>query len=119
MVYTKEMVELSRPAGAYEVLRYVRFTDMTTDLSLTVRDLTDGVGVHVAYDGVGKDTFDDSLTSVRTRGLMVLFGGASGQVPPFDLQRLNVAGSLFVTLPTEFHYIAQWSALLFRAEAVI
>ncbi|HLS24423.1 MAG TPA: quinone oxidoreductase [Beutenbergiaceae bacterium] len=117
-VSTEEKEELSRDAGADEVIRYDRFTDMTTELSRTVRDLTDGVGVHVAYDGVGKDTFDGSLASVRTRGLMVLFGGASGQVPPFDLQRLNAAGSLFVTRPTVFHYIAQRAELLYRAKAV-
>jgi NADPH2:quinone reductase len=64
-----------------------------------VRELTGGTGVDVVYDGVGKDTFDGSLASLRTRGMLVLFGGASGQVPPFDLQRLNAGGSLFVTRP--------------------
>ena len=57
-----------------------------------MRRLTDGRGVDVAYDGVGKDTFDASLASLRPRGLLALFGAASGQVPPFDIQRLNAAG---------------------------
>ncbi len=117
-VSTEAKEELARGAGADEVIRYDRFTDMTTELSRTVRDLTGGAGVDVAYDGVGKDTFDGSLASVRTRGLLVLFGGASGQVPPFDLQRLNAAGSLFVTRPTVFHYIADRAELLHRAKAV-
>ena len=64
-----------------------------------MRELTGGTGVDVVYDGVGKDTFDGSLASLRIRGMLVLFGGASGQVPPFDLQRLNAGGSLFVTRP--------------------
>ncbi|MDJ0321936.1 quinone oxidoreductase [Pseudarthrobacter sp. PS3-L1] len=84
---------LARSAGADEVLRYTNF-------ATTVLDITDGVGVDVVYDGVGKDTFDDSLKSLRTRGTMVLFGGASGPVPPFDPQRLNTGGSLFLTRPT-------------------
>lgn len=109
---------LSRAAGAAEVIRYDAFTDMTGELSEAVRDLTGGRGVHVAYDGVGKDTFDASLASVRMRGMLVLFGGASGQVPPFDLQRLNSAGSLYVTRPTLFHYIAETDELRHRARAV-
>jgi NADPH2:quinone reductase len=84
--------ELARAAGADEVLRYEGFPER-------VRALTGGAGVDVVYDGVGKDTFDGSLSCLRTRGMMVLFGGASGQVPPFDLQRLNAGGSLFITRP--------------------
>ncbi|MFT4469850.1 quinone oxidoreductase family protein [Arthrobacter sulfonylureivorans] len=91
-VSTDEKAELARGAGADEVLRYDGFDRQ-------VRDLTGGAGVDVVYDGVGKDTFDGSLASLRTRGMLVLFGGASGQVPPFDLQRLNQGGSLFVTRP--------------------
>lgn len=91
-VSTDEKEELAREAGADEVLRYDGFAEQ-------VRELTGGTGVDVVYDGVGKDTFDGSLASLRTRGMLVLFGGASGQVPPFDLQRLNAAGSLFVTRP--------------------
>jgi NADPH:quinone reductase len=105
-VSTDAKAELSRAAGAREVLRYDQMADLATDLPAAVRDLTGGAGVHVAYDGVGKDTFDGCLASVRTRGTLVLFGGASGQVPPFDLQRLNRAGSLFVTRPTMVHYVA-------------
>lgn len=91
-VSTDEKEELAREAGADEVLRYDGFAEQ-------VRELTDGTGADVVYDGVGKDTFEGSLASLRTRGTLVLFGGASGQVPPFDLQRLNAAGSLFVTRP--------------------
>ncbi|MGC0273448.1 quinone oxidoreductase family protein [Pseudactinotalea sp. Z1739] len=117
-VSTEEKERMSRAAGAADVIRYDAFTDMTTELSQAVRDLTEGRGVDVAYDGVGKDTFDASLASVRMRGMLVLFGGASGQVPPFDLQRLNSAGSLFVTRPTLFHYIAETDELRYRARAV-
>ena len=117
-VSTAKKEELSRGAGAAEVIRYTELDDLTTDLPARVRELTGGVGVDVAYDGVGKDTFDASLASVRTRGMLVLFGGASGQVPPFDLQRLNRAGSLFVTRPTLFHYIADPEELRYRAGSV-
>jgi len=91
-VSTDEKEELSRVAGADEVQRYGGFAEL-------VRELTDGVGVDAVFDGVGRDTFDGSLESLRTRGTMVLFGGASGQVPPFDIQRLNAAGSLMLTRP--------------------
>lgn len=85
--------DLSRAAGAIESLDYDGFADR-------VRGLTHGQGVAVVYDGVGKSTFDGSLDSLRVRGQMVLFGGASGQVPAFDLQRLNHGGSLWITRPT-------------------
>ncbi|MCG2620304.1 quinone oxidoreductase [Arthrobacter sp. I2-34] len=91
-VSSDEKEALARSAGADEVLRYEGFPEK-------VRGLTNGTGVDVVYDGVGKDTFDGSLASLRKRGMLVLFGGASGQVPPFDLQRLNAGGSLFVTRP--------------------
>lgn len=117
-VSTPEKEELSRAAGAADVIRYDQLEDMSTELPQLVRDLTGGAGVHVAYDGVGKDTFDGCLASVRQRGLLVLFGGASGQVPPFDLQRLNAAGSLHVTRPTVFHYIAERSELLERSAVI-
>jgi NADPH:quinone reductase len=91
-VSSDEKEALARSAGADEVLRYTGFPEK-------VRELTNGTGVDVVYDGVGKDTFDGSLASLRRRGMLVLFGGASGQVPPFDLQRLNAGGSLFVTRP--------------------
>ncbi|KAD3515443.1 zinc-binding dehydrogenase [Arthrobacter yangruifuii] len=107
-VSTEEKELLARGAGADHVLRYAGFEGQ-------VRALTDGTGVDVVYDGVGAATFDGSLASLRTRGMMVLFGGASGQVPPFDIQRLNSAGSLFLTRPTLAHYLLtpeerQWRA---------
>ncbi|MBO1267471.1 quinone oxidoreductase family protein [Arthrobacter cavernae] len=97
-VSSDEKEALAREAGADEVLRYGGFADK-------VRELTDGQGVHVVYDGVGKDTFDDSLKSLRIRGSLVLFGAASGPVPPFDPQRLNSGGSLSITRPTMAHFL--------------
>src|SRR5690242_7895974 len=87
---------LALEAGADHVLRYEGFPHH-------VRELTGGTGVDVVYDGVGKDTFDGSLAALRVRGMLVLFGAASGPVPPFDPQRLNAAGSLFLTRPTMGH----------------
>ncbi|MCC9175887.1 quinone oxidoreductase family protein [Arthrobacter sp. zg-Y179] len=107
-VSTEEKEQLARGAGADHVLRYDGFTGQ-------VRALTGGQGVDVVYDGVGQATFDGSLACLRTRGMMVLFGAASGQVPPFDIQRLNSSGSLFLTRPTIAHYLLtpeerQWRA---------
>jgi NADPH2:quinone reductase len=106
-----EKAELARAAGADEVIGYDGFGDR-------VRELTGGIGVAVAYDGVGKATFDESLASVRTRGTMVLFGAASGPVPPFDPMRLEHEGSLFVTRPGLRHYTADREELLARAADV-
>jgi len=103
--------ELARSAGADHVTGYDRFRDV-------VGQVTGGVGAHVVYDGVGKDTFDDSLAALRRRGMMVLYGAASGQVPPFDIQRLNRGGSLFATRPTLVHYIADADELRWRAGEV-
>lgn len=114
-VSTPEKEELARQAGADEVIRYTELDDITAQLPALVRKQTGGAGVDVVYDGVGKSTFDASLGSLRPRGMLVLFGGASGQVPPFDLQRLNSAGSLFVTRPTLVHYIADRAEMLWRA----
>ncbi|MFJ4209809.1 quinone oxidoreductase family protein [Paenarthrobacter sp. NPDC089675] len=97
-VSSDEKAELSKLAGADDVLRYDGF-------AAKVRELTDGEGVNVVYDGVGNDTFDDSLKSLRIRGAMVLFGAASGPVPPFDPQRLNSGGSLSITRPTMAHFV--------------
>lgn len=97
-----EKLQTAKERGADELIDY----SQVDDLAAAVRELTDGVGVDVAYDGVGKDTFEASLASLKPRGLMVLYGGASGQVPPFDLQRLNKMGSLFVTRPSLGAYIA-------------
>jgi NADPH2:quinone reductase len=80
-----------------------------------VRELTGGEGVAVAYDSVGRTTFDASLAALGRRGMMVLFGAASGPVPPFDPQRLAAGGSLFLTRPTLRYYIATREELLWRA----
>ena len=99
-VSTPEKAALSRAAGADEVLiGYDGFAD-GQGISLAAR----GVAV---YDGVGKSTFDGSLDALRVRGTMVLFGGASGQVPPFDIQRLNKGGSLKLTRPNVDHFVIE------------
>jgi NADPH2:quinone reductase len=113
-VGSAEKAEIARSRGADAVLRY----DEVDDLAAAVREASGG-GVHVAYDGVGKATFDASLGSLRVRGMMALFGGASGQVPPFDLQRLNSGGSLFVTRPTLAHYVRDREELTWRAGDVL
>jgi NADPH2:quinone reductase len=88
------------------------------DFAEEVRSITDGEGVHVVYDSVGKDTFDKSLDSLRPRGYLVLFGGSSGQVPPVDLQILNQKGSLFVTRPKLADHAATREELLWRAQSL-
>jgi len=108
-VSSDEKEELSRGAGAAEVLRY------GDDLPEQVRALTGGDGVAAVYDGVGAATFEASLASLRIRGTLALFGAASGPVPPFDLQRLNPAGSLFVTRPTLAHHVRTRDELMWRA----
>lgn len=107
-VSTDEKEKLAREAGADEVLRY-------GDFASSVRELTDGRGVDVVYDGVGKDTFDGSLASVKVRGLVALFGAASGPVPPVDPQRLNQAGSVFLTRPSTGAYLLTREELEWRA----
>ena len=109
-----EKEQIARDLGADEVIRY----DEVDDLAEAVRAASDG-GVHVAYDGVGKATFDASLASLRPRGMMALFGAASGPVPPIDPQRLNSGGSLFLTRPTLKHYIATREELLWRAGEIL
>lgn len=111
---TKEKAALAREAGADEVILYTE-----TDFAAEARRLTDGAGVDVVYDSVGKTTFDGSLKALRPRGLMVLFGAASGAVPPFDPQRLNQHGSLFLTRPTLFSYTATREEFAMRASAVL
>src|SRR3984893_7946683 len=106
-----EKAELAWGAGADHVSGYDHFRAV-------VDDVTDGVGAHVVYDGVGKDTFDDSLAALRPRGMMALFGASSGQAPSVDLQRLNSGGSLFLTRPTLVHYIADVEELRWRAGEV-
>ncbi|RKT78329.1 NADPH2:quinone reductase [Terracoccus luteus] len=111
---TDEKLEIARRLGAQHLVNYSE----TDDLAAAVRQVAPD-GVDVVFDGVGRSTFDASLASLRPRGLMVLFGGASGQVPPFDLQRLNGAGSLFVTRPTLAHYIADRAEYEWRAREVL
>jgi NADPH:quinone reductase len=94
---TEEKKDLSRGAGARHVLDYAGFSER-------VRELTGGRGVDAVFDGVGKDTFDGSLASLKVRGTLVLFGAASGPVPPVDPQRLNAGGSVFLTRPTLAHH---------------
>jgi NADPH2:quinone reductase len=103
-----EKADLARSGGADQVVGYDEFRSAVTQV-------TGGGGAHVAYDGVGQATFDDSLASLRPRGMMVLYGASSGQVPPVDPQRLNSGGSLFLTRPTLVHYIADRNELLWRA----
>ncbi len=110
-VSTAEKEHLAREAGAVEVIRYTEVDDVAAE----VRRMTRGAGVAVAYDGVGKATFDASLASLSRRGMLALYGGSSGQVPPFDVQRLNGAGSVFLTRPNLGDYTATRSELLWRA----
>jgi len=111
---SEEKAKLSRDVGADEVIIYTK-----QDFETETRRLTDGNGVHVVYDGVGKDTFEKDLNVMRPRGCVVLFGGASGAVPPFDLLELTKHGSLFVTRPSLQHYIATREELEQRANDVL
>lgn len=115
-VSTADKADLSRAAGAHHVIRYDAFTDLASELPEAVKDLTKGRGVDVVYDGVGKSTFDASLASLALRGTLVLFGGASGQVPPFDLQRLSAGGSLSVTRPSLGHFLHTADERAWRAD---
>jgi NADPH2:quinone reductase len=110
---TEEKAALAREAGAAEVIRYDQ-----ADVAAEVRRITNGTGVAAVYDGVGASTFDASLASLRPRGYLVLFGAASGPVPPVDPRRLQAGGSLFLTRPTLAHYMASREELLERAAAV-
>lgn len=100
---------LAQQAGADYVAGY-------DDFGAVTRQVTGGRGADAVYDGVGQATFDDSLAALRPRGTMVLYGAASGPVPPFDLQRLAAGGSLFITRPTLGSYIASRDELLARAD---
>ncbi|WP_104118254.1 quinone oxidoreductase [Arthrobacter sp. B1805] len=108
-VSTPEKEDLARRSGADEVLRYDGFAE-------AARTLTDGTGVDVVFDGVGRSTFEESLRSLRIRGTLVVYGAASGAVPPFDVQRLNSGGSLFVTRPTLAHYLLTPEERRWRSE---
>lgn len=109
---TPEKAELSRHAGAIAVLDYPE--DPAT-FAARVRELTDGHGVTAVYDGVGASTFDASLASLAVRGTLALFGAASGPVPPVDPQRLNAAGSVFLTRPNLMHYLRTPDEFAWRA----
>ncbi len=100
-VSTPDKAELSRRAGAVEVLDY---PDDPQAFGARIRELTDGDGVAAVYDGVGASTFEASLASLAVRGTLALFGAASGPVPPVDPQRLNAAGSVFLTRPNLAHH---------------
>ena len=113
-VSSEAKVELSREAGASDVILYTE-----QDFETEVKRLTQGKGVDVVYDSVGKTTFEKSLNCLRPRGLLALFGGSSGPVPPFDLIQLSGKGSLFVTRPTLWHYVATRSELEQRANDVL
>lgn len=110
---TEEKAKLAREAGADDVILYTQ-----TDFEAETRRLTGGRGVDVVYDSVGKTTFEKGLDILRPRGYMVLFGGSSGPVPPFDLIQLSQKGSLYVTRPTLTHYVATREDLEMRAGAV-
>ena len=109
---TQEKAQLAREAGADECIVYTE-----ADFETETRRLTDGV--HVVYDGVGKATFDKDLNVLRPRGYLVLFGGSSGAVPPFDLIKLSQKGSLFITRPTLAHYTLTREELEWRAHDVL
>jgi len=113
-VSTEEKAKLAREAGADDVIFYT-----TQDFEVETKRLTDGKGVHVIYDGVGKTTFDQDLNVLRPRGYLALFGASSGPVPPFDLNRLAQKGSLFVTRPTLVHHMASHEELEQRAGDVL
>lgn len=113
-VSTAAKAELARAAGADEIILYTE-----ADFEAETRLLTEGRGVDVVYDSVGKTTFEKSLNCLRPRGLLALFGGSSGPVPPFDLIQLSAKGSLFVTRPTLKDYIATRVELETRANAVL
>jgi len=101
-VSTPEKERLSRAAGADEVLGY---PEDPAEFGQQVRALTGGVGVAAVYDGVGATTFDASLASLAVRGTLALFGASSGPVPPVDPQRLNAAGSVYLTRPSRIHFV--------------
>ncbi len=112
-VSTEEKAKLAREAGADDIILYTQ-----QDFEAETKQMTGGKGVHVVYDSVGKTTFEKGLNVLRPRGMMVLFGGSSGPVPPFDLIALSQKGSLYVTRPTLANYIATREELVARSGAV-
>jgi NADPH:quinone reductase len=113
-VSTDEKAQLAREAGADEIILYTQ-----SDFEAETKRLTGGKGVDVVYDSVGKKTFEKGLNVLRPHGMMALFGGSSGAVPPLDLMVLAQKGSLYVTRPTLVAYIATREELLARAGAVL
>jgi NADPH2:quinone reductase len=113
-VSTEAKAAVAREHGAEHVIRYTE-----EDFEAEVRRLTNGRGVDVVYDSVGKTTFDKSLGSLRPRGLLALFGMSSGPVAPLDIQVLNAKGSLFLTRPTLAHHVLTRDELLWRANDVL
>ena len=112
-VSTEEKAKPARDAGADDLILYSK-----SDFESETKRLTGGKGVDVVYDSVGKTTFEKGLNLLRPRGMMVLFGGSSGAVPPFDLIQLSTKGSLFVTRPTLGHYTLTREELMMRAKSV-
>jgi NADPH:quinone reductase len=112
-VSTEEKAQLARGAGAHDVILYTQ-----ADFEAETKRLTGGKGVDVVYDSVGKTTFEKGLNILRPRGMMVLFGGSSGAVPPLDVMTLAHKGSLFVTRPTLVNYVATREELVARSSAV-
>jgi len=112
-VSTEEKAKLARAAGADEIILYTQ-----TDFESETKRLTATKGVDVVYDSVGKTTFDKGLNVLRSRGMMVLYGGSSGAVPPFDLLGLTQKGSLYVTRPALGNYMASREELVARSNAV-
>lgn len=108
---TPDKAALASAAGADRVVRYDEMPD-------AAKEVTEGNGVAAVYDGVGKTTFDASLAALRVRGTMVLFGAASGPVPPIDPQRLNSGGGLFLTRPSLVHYTRDRAELISRTDEV-
>jgi NADPH:quinone reductase len=111
---SEEKAKLARAAGAEEVILYRQL-----DFEEETKRLSDGQGVHVVYDGVGKSTFDKGLNVLRPRGYMVLFGAASGAVSPVDTDKLRQKGSLFLTRPSLTNYITTREELEQRATDVM
>jgi NADPH2:quinone reductase len=112
-VSTEEKARLAREAGAAEIILYTQ-----SDFESETRQLTGGKGVDVVYDSVGKTTFEKGLNVLRPRGMMVLYGGSSGAVPPVDPIILTQKGSLYLTRPSLAHYIATREELETRSNAV-
>jgi NADPH:quinone reductase len=109
-VSTEEKAALARNAGADQIIFYAR-----DDFEQEVKRITEGAGVDVVYDSVGKTTFEKSLNCLKRRGMMVLFGQSSGPVPPMEPGTLNAKGSLYLTRPGLAHYTANRDELMWRA----